>query len=356
MSEKMLAAVKTRPEAGFELIDVDIPKPGPDEVLIQVKAASICGTDKHILQWDPWAQSRIKPPMIFGHECCGIVVETGKNVKRVRTGDYISAETHIPCQHCFQCRTGNMHLCKNLVILGVDRDGIFAEYAIIPEICCWKNHPDLPLDIASVQEPFGNAVYTVMESNVGAKRIAIIGDGPTANFACGVASVVGASLIYSLGMADFNLNICKKMGADIAINVTKEKDYVKRIIDETDGGVDVVLDMAGNKNAVSDGFSILRKTGTYTSFGISSTPFEFDMANNIVFKGAKVIGINGRKMFETWYQIRNLLDYKQLNIAPVITHHFAFKDFGKAAETALSPEIDSSKVVLMPFPVDENGQ
>lgn len=347
MSEKMLAAMKIKPEAGAELAEVGIPKPGPDEVLIKVKAASICGTDKHILNWDKWAQSRIKPPMIFGHECCGIVVETGKNVTRIKKDDYISAETHIPCQHCFQCRTGNMHLCRNLVILGVDRDGIFAEYATIPEVCCWKNEASLPIDIACVQEPFGNAVYTVMESNVSAKRIAVIGDGPTANFACGVAHASGAALIYSLGMIDFNLGINKKMGADIIINVTKERDYVKRIVDETDGGVDVVLDMAGNKNAVSDGFAILRRTGTYTAFGIASTPFEFDMANNVVFKGARIIGINGRKMFETWYQLKNLLDYKKVDISPVITHRFPFTDFKKAADTAISPDSKAGKVVLL---------
>jgi threonine 3-dehydrogenase len=347
MSDKMLAAMKTKPEAGAEMREVDIPKPGPDEVLIQVKAASICGTDKHILQWDKWAQSRIKPPMIFGHECCGIVVEIGKNVSRVKMGDYISAETHIPCQHCFQCRTGNMHLCRNLVILGVDRDGIFAEYATIPEVCCWKNDPDLPIEIASVQEPFGNAVYTVMESEVASKRIAIIGDGPTANFACGVARASGAAVIYSLGMVDFNLGLNRRMGADVIINVTTENNYRKRIIDETNGGVDAVLDMAGNKAAVEDGFAILRRTGTYTAFGIASAPFEFDMANNVVFKGARIIGINGRKMFETWYQLKNLLDYKKVDISPVITHRFPFADFKKAADTAISPGAKAGKVVLL---------
>lgn len=354
MSEKMLAAMKTKPTAGADLVEVDIPKPKPDEALIQVKAASICGTDKHIIEWDEWAQSRVKPPMIFGHECCGVVVEVGSNVNRVKIGDYVSAETHIPCQHCFQCRTGNMHLCRNLEILGVDRNGIFAEYATIPEVCCWKNDPDLPVDIASVQEPFGNAVYTVMESNVSAKRIAVIGDGPTANFACGVARISGASHIYCLGMMDFNLNICKKMGANDVINVTKGEKYIERILDETNGGVDVILDMAGNKNAVADGFAILRRTGTYTAFGISPTPFDFDMANNVIFKGAKVIGINGRKMFETWYQIRNLLDYKQIDLSPVITQKFAFSDFQEAINTAISPEIDSSKVVLTPFPIDDD--
>ncbi len=339
--------MKSKASAGAEMVEINIPKPRPDEVLIKIKACSICGTDKHIYTWDRWAQSRIKPPLVFGHECCGEVVQIGASVRNIKVGDYISAETHIPCMHCLQCRTGNMHLCQNLAILGVDVNGIFAEYAVIPEICCWKNDASLPADIASVQEPFGNAVYTVMESNVGAKKIAIIGDGPIAAFACGIARAVGAAQIYNLGMMPFNLDICKKMGADVSINVTTEKDYCRRIVEETAGGVDAVLDMAGNKNAVTDGFAILRRMGTFTAFGIAPAPFEFDMAQNIVFKGATVIGINGRKMFQTWYQLRNLLDFGKVDLRPVISHHFPFTDFMKAIDTAVSPEINSAKVVFM---------
>jgi threonine 3-dehydrogenase len=347
MSGKMIAAMKMRAAPGAELAEIDIPRPKPDEVLIKIKACSICGTDKHIYTWDPWAQGRIRPPMVFGHECCGEVIEVGSFVKGVKIGDFISAETHIPCRHCYQCRTGSMHLCQNLSILGVDVNGIFAEYAVIPEICCWKNDPSLPADIASVQEPFGNATYTVMESHVAAKKIAIIGDGPIAAFACGIARAVGAASIYNLGMMPFNLDICRKMGADISINVTTEKDYVRRVVEETSGGVDVVLDMAGNKNAVQDGFSILRRMGTFTSFGIAPAPFEFDFANSIVFKGATVIGINGRKMFETWYQLRNLLDNGKVDVRPVITHHFSFKDFIKAMDMASTMGSPASKIVLM---------
>ncbi|RKX18264.1 MAG: L-threonine 3-dehydrogenase [Candidatus Zixiibacteriota bacterium] len=347
MAEKMLAVIKKEASVGAELIETEIPVPQPDEVLIKVRACSICGTDKHIYNWDDWAASRIRPPMIFGHECCGEVVEIGAGVKNISVGDYISAETHIPCRHCYQCKTGNMHLCKNLVILGVDRSGIFAEYAAIPEICCWKNHKSMPIEIASIQEPFGNAVYTVMESNVSAKRIAIIGDGPIAAFACGIAKAMGAALIYNLGMMPFNLDVCGKMGANVSINVTKEKEYRKRIIDETNGGVDVVLDMAGNKPAVDDGFAILRPTGTYTSFGIAPAPFEFDMAKNIVFKGVNIIGINGRKMFKTWYQMKNILDYKLVDPNPVISHTMPFKDIIKAMEMAVANDVDTSKIVLI---------
>ncbi len=343
----MLAAIKPLPGGpGAELTEVPIPNPGPDEVLIKVKACSICGTDKHIYEWDKWAQSRIKPPMIFGHECCGEVLEIGSAVKKIKPGDFISAETHIPCGFCFMCRTGNMHLCYNLKILGVDTAGIFAEYAVVPEVCCWLNDKSMPVEVACIQEPFGNAVYTVMESNVGAKNIAIVGDGPIAAFACGIAKTVGATRIYNLGMDPFKLDICRKMGADVTINVTKDKNYRERIIDETRGGVDVTLDIAGNKAAVDDGFNILRRMGTYTSFGIPSAPFEFDLANYVVFKGAKIIGINGRKMFETWYQLRNLLDTGKVDVTPVITHQFGFTDFISAIKMAVDPKQPTSKVVL----------
>jgi threonine 3-dehydrogenase len=350
MSQKMLAAIKKKASAGAELVEIKIPQPNPDEALIKVLACSICGTDKHIYNWDKWASSRILTPLVFGHECCGEVVEVGSNVHSVKIGDYISAETHIPCLHCFQCRTGNMHLCQNLVILGVDCAGIFAEYATIPEICCWKNDRALPIEIASIQEPFGNAVYTVMESNVSAKKIAIVGDGPIAAFACGIAKAMGASIIYNLGMMPFNLDICRKMGADVSVNVTEEKRYVERIIDETNGGVDIVLDMAGNKPAVDDGFSILRRMGTFTSFGIAPAPFEFDMAQNVVFKGATIIGINGRKMFDTWYQIKNILDSRLVDPRPVISHTLPFGDFIKAMDMAVSPDIPTSKIILKMTP------
>ncbi len=346
MSDKMLAALKTKAAAGAELAEVPVPRPGANEVLIKVRACSICGTDKHIYLWDKWAQSRIKPPMIFGHECSGEVIEIGSNVKSIKVGDFISAETHIPCGHCYLCKTGDMHLCLNLSILGVDINGIFAEYAVIPEICCWKNDKSMPAEIACILEPFGNAVYTVMESQVSAKKIAIIGDGPIAAFACGIAKAVGASKIYNLGMVPFNLDICRNMGAQISINVRTEKDYRKRIIEETGGGVDVVLDLAGNKPAVEDGFAILRRMGTFTAFGIPAEPFEFDYARNIVFKGAKIIGINGRKMFETWYQGQNLLQSGQIDLSPVISHQFGFNDIISAFELACRGEKPTSKIVL----------
>ena len=348
MPEKMLAVMKKERAPGAELVEVGIPRIKPDEVLVKVKATSICGTDAHIYNWDEWAQSRIKPPMIFGHECAGEVVEVGKLVKRIKVGDFISAETHIPCGHCFQCLTGQQHICQNLKILGVDTNGCFAEYVPIPEVCAWKNDQSLPADIASVQEPFGNATYTVMESQVSAKIIAIMGDGPIACFATGIAKAVGAAKIFAVGEFPYRVNLLKKMGADVALSILTH-DTVKEIMDATSGeGVDVVLEMTGAQKAIDDGFSILKKGGTFTAFGIPSSKIEFDLSNNVVFKGAKIIGINGRLMFKTWFELSNLLKHKKVDISPVITHKMPLKDFQKGMEAVTSKRKEVGKVVFFP--------
>ncbi|MCK4404168.1 MAG: L-threonine 3-dehydrogenase [candidate division Zixibacteria bacterium] len=348
MSEKMLAVMKRERASGAELVTVDIPKIKPNEVLVKVKATSICGTDAHIYNWDEWAQSRINPPMIFGHEFAGEVVQVGNLVKRIKVGDLISAETHIPCGHCFQCLTGKQHICQNLKILGVDTDGCFAEYAAIPEVCAWRNDESLPPEIASVQEPFGNATYTVMESGVSAKIIAIMGDGPIACFATGIARAVGAAKIFAVGEFPYRVNLLKKMGADVALSILTH-DTVKEIMDATSGeGVDVVLEMTGAQKAIDNGFSILKKGGTFTAFGIPASRIEFDLSNNVIFKGANIVGINGRLMFDTWFQLSNLLKFKKVDISPVITHKMPLKDFHKGMEAVVSSKREAGKVVFFP--------
>jgi threonine 3-dehydrogenase len=348
MSDKMLAVMKKERAPGAELATVDIPKIKLDEVLVKVKATSICGTDAHIYSWDEWAAGRIKPPMIFGHECAGDVVQVGDQVKRIQVGDYVSAETHIPCEHCFQCLTGKRHICQNLKILGVDVNGCFAEYVAIPEVCAWKNDKSIPPEIASVQEPFGNAVYTVMESQVSTKVITILGDGPIACFAAAVAKAVGAAKIFGVGEFPYRVDLLKKMGADVTLSILTH-DPMKEIMDATSGeGVDVVLEMTGVQGAIDSGFKILKKGGTFTAFGIPPSKIELDLANGVVFKGAKIIGINGRLMFDTWFQLSNLLKYKKVDISPVITHKMPLKDFQKGMEALVSSKKEVGKVVLFP--------
>jgi len=348
MSGKMLAVMKKVKGPGAEVVTVDIPQIKPNEVLVKVKATSICGTDAHIYKWDQWAENRIKPPMIFGHECAGEVVQVGNLVQRIQVGDYISAETHIPCGHCYQCLTGHQHICQNLKILGVDTDGCFAEYVVVPEVCAWRNDKSIPWELASVQEPFGNATYTVMESQVSAKIIAIMGDGPIACFAVGIAKAVGAAKIYAVGEFPYRVNLLKKMGADVVLSILTNNP-VKEIIDATGGeGVDVVLEMTGVQGAIDSGFKILKKSGTFTAFGIPPAKIEFDLNSYVIFKGAKIIGINGRKMFETWFQLSNLLKYKKVDVTPVITHKLPLKDFHEGMEAVISEKKEVGKVIFFP--------
>ena len=349
MADKMKAVVKTQRESGAEYIEVNIPDIKDDEVLVKVLATSICGTDVHIYNWDDWSQSRIKKiPRILGHEFAGEVVETGKYVRKIKVGDYISAETHIPCLQCVQCLTGQMHICGNLKILSLDTDGCFAEYAAVPEVVCWKNDKNIPPDIASVQEPFGNSVYCTLVEPVNGKTVLILGDGPTALFAAGISKVTGASKVFVVGLSPYRLEIAKKMGADIVLNNSTDNSS-EIILDKTDGvGVDVVLEMAGAPATVKQGFELVRKGGRFSAFGITPNNVTIDYNNGIIFKGCTVYGINGRLLWDTWFKVRNLLASKKIDISPVITHKLPLKDFEKGF--SLMKETKCGKVVLFPNP------
>src|SRR4051794_34093884 len=239
MPQTMRAVVKQERAPGATLQQVPVPTPSPNDALVRVKAASMCGTDLHIYNWDPWAQSRFAPtPMVFGHECCGEVVAVGHNVTRVQVGDFVSLESHIICNNCLQCRTGQGHVCRNVQILGVDRPGVYAEYASIPEHVVWKNPPDMPVDVASIQEPFGNAVHTVFSCDVPTKRVAVIGCGPIGLWAVGICKAVGAEEIYAVDINPVRLKIAAEMGATRTLN-GREVDVVQEVLAATGGdGVD----------------------------------------------------------------------------------------------------------------------
>ena len=349
MPEKMRAVAKTKDSPGAELIETDIPKIKDDEVLVKVKATSICGSDVHIYNWDPWAQSRVKSfPRIMGHEFSGEVVQVGRNVKKVRVGDLISAETHIPCGHCIQCLTGQMHICGNLKILSLDTNGCFADYAVIPEIVCWVNDETIPFEFASVQEPLGNAVYCALVEPVTGKTVLIMGDGPTALFATGVCKTAGASQVYVVGLSPYRLEIAKKMGADLVLN-NKTDNTAEIIMDKTGGvGVDVVLEMAGAQETITQGFQLVRKGGRFSAFGITAKPVELDINNAVIFKGVTVYGINGRLMFDTWFKVRNMLASKKLDISPVVTHKLKLEEFDRGFDLMRTFPQECGKVVLFP--------
>ncbi len=356
MTEKMKAVSKIKPSLGAELVETPVPAIKPDEVLVKVRATSICGTDVHIYKWDEWSQGRIGEknlPQTMGHEVAGDVVEVGKNVKTVKVDDYVSAETHIPCNACIQCLTGQRHICANLSILGVDCNGSFADYIAVPESVCWINDKKIPPAFASVQEPLGNAVYSVMgeDNDVGGKTMAIIGDGPIALLATGVARACGVTTIFLIGKYDFNMEIGKKMGADHLLYANREDvDRIAFVMDHTYGyGADIVLDMAGSPQALDEGFKMLRKGGRFTAFGIAAaSPTTLDYNNGLVFKGSQVHGINGRKMYDTWFRVRNLLASGRLDVSPVITHMFTLDQFAKGFEEMMTRPRKSAKVILFP--------
>jgi len=356
MPEKMQAVVKTNPVPGAEWLSVGIPRIAPDQVLVKVKATSICGTDVHIYKWDPWSEGRIGKknlPQILGHEVAGEVVEAGSQVKKVKVGDYISAETHIPCHRCIQCLTGQEHICANLSILGVDCNGAFAEYFAVPESVCWVNDEAISPEFATVQEPLGNATYAVLgeDYDVAGRNMAIIGDAPIALFAVGVARVCGVTSIFLVGKYDFNMDIGRRMGADHPLYANREDvNRVQYVMDHTYGyGADIVLDMAGSPQALDEGFKMLRKGGRFTAFGVASvSPTPIDYNNGIVFKGAQVHGINGRKMYDTWFRVRNLLASGRLDITPVITHLYPLEEYEKGFAVMMQRPRTSAKVVLFP--------
>lgn len=347
----MKAIVKTRKGFGAELKDVSIPKIKLDEVLVKVKATSICGTDVHIYEWNDWAKDRIKNiPQILGHEFCGEIVEVGKNVKGFKKDDYVSAETHVYCGKCVQCQNNQRHICGNLKILGVDCNGCFAEYIAVPANVLWKNKPDLPIEVASVQEPLGNAIYSTLpnpKEKIGGKSLLIIGDGPIGLLAASVAKAEGAMPIILAGRHTFRMDLSILMGADLALNEHRV-DVEKKILDVTGGqGMDIVLEMAGSQKAIDQAFKCVRKGGRVSAFGIpSSKGITIDYAKDIVFKGVTIYGINGRLLWDTWDKINELFD-RGLDISRIITHkQLPLEEFKQGFELMTKRPKVSGKVVF----------
>jgi threonine 3-dehydrogenase len=342
----MQAVVKATAAPGIELREVPVPSPGPGQVLVKVQAASVCGTDLHIFNWDPWAQGRIHPPLIPGHEFAGVVAGMGRGVTTVKEGDLVSAEMHVACGKCMQCRIGEAHICQHVRILGVDEDGAFAEYAVIPESNIWKLSPQIPQEYASLLDPLGNAVHTVLSGPIAAQTVAVTGCGAIGLFSIAVAKACGAAKVFAVEVNELRRKVAAQMGADVVLNPATDN-VVERIKDETAGtGVDVLLEMSGVPTAIRSGFGALRTGGRASLLGIPSKPFELDFAKDIIFKGAIVLGINGRKMFETWFQMEALLATGKLNLEPVITHRLRLGEFEQAMELLRTGE--AIKVILKP--------
>lgn len=344
---KMKAVIKAKPGPGAELVDMEKPVPGPDQVLVKVLATSICGTDLHIYEWNEWAQARIKNlPQVMGHELCGEVLELGKNVKNVKKGDIISAETHIACGHCYLCHTGNAHICVNGKIFGVDVNGVFAEYAVVPGANAWILDEKIPKDFASVMEPLGNAVHTVLAGEITGNTVLVTGCGPIGVMSVAVSRICGATKVIATELNDYRIQLAKKVGADLVINPKKEN-VVEKVLKETDGlGIDVVLEMSGNPIAIKQAFESLRPGGRFSILGIPDKPMEIDLGKDIVFKYITVQGINGRLMFSTWHKTSRFLSSGRLDLEPIITHRFRLEEFEKGLELMQSG--NCGKILLYP--------
>src|SRR5438067_6726367 len=319
MAKTMLAVVKPEAAPGADIRDVAIPKFGRTDVLVKVKVASVCGTDLHIYNWDQWAQGRIHPPLIPGHEFCGHVAAIGAEVTTVKEGDFVSAEMHVACGKCFQCRTGEAHICQFVKIIGVDANGAFAEYVVIPESNIWKLDASIPEEYASILDPLGNAVHTVLAGEIAAKTVAITGAGPIGLFAIAVARAVGATTVFAIEVNEYRRKIAREMKADYVLDPARD-DVRTRVLERTNGqGADVVLEMAGHPDAIRTAFDIVRRGGRISLLGLTSRPISLNFSEDIIFKGITIQGINGRRMYHTWYQMTALLMAGKLDLQSVIT-------------------------------------
>lgn len=326
----MKALRKARPEQGATLESVAIPAIGPRDVLVRVRAASICGTDLHIYGWDRWSQSRIKPPMTFGHEFCGHIEKLGSEVEGLRAGEFVSAEMHVNCGHCYQCRIGQPHICQNLKIIGIDRDGCFAEFVAIPASNIWKIDPAIPERDAAIMDPLGNAVHTVLAGAIAGQTVAVTGCGPIGLMAIAVAKACGCSTLFATEVNVHRLELARRMGADVALD-PKYGDAVNAVLEATGGtGVDVLLEMSGQEAAIQQGFQMLRLGGRASLLGLPSRPVTLDLVSDVIFKGATVQGIYGRKMYETWVQMTELLKHKKLNLEPLFGSGLALEKYAEA--------------------------
>jgi threonine 3-dehydrogenase len=346
----MRALRKVRPGPGAELAEVPVPEPGPGEVLIEVAAASICGTDVHIFEWNSWAQKRIHPPLTFGHEVAGHVVATGPEVHHIQAGTFVSAEGHVFCGFCPQCRRGRQHTCERLKILGVDFDGGFAEYVTLPERNAWEVDPRIAPDVASIHDPFGNAVHTVFieggARDVVGSTVVVLGCGPIGLFAVGVARAAGASQVVAVEPNEFRQDLAKRMGADVIVDPT-QRDPVEAVMEATDGhGAEVVLEMSGVPRVIDQGTRMLCGGGRMALLGLPTEPVPIDLTDQVIFKEARIYGVTGRVLFTTWETVSTLLATGMVDVSPVITHRFTLQEFERAFEAVASGR--AGKVILTP--------
>jgi threonine 3-dehydrogenase len=339
----MKALVKNRAEPGLWLAEVPEPTLGINDVLIRIHRTGICGTDLHIYKWDAWAQRTIPVPMVVGHEFVGEVQEVGFNVKDFKPGDIVSGEGHVVCGRCRNCMAGRRHLCADTKGVGVNRPGAFAEYLSLPMTNVWHHAPGIDLDVASIFDPFGNAVHTALSFPVLGEDVLITGAGPIGIMAAAIVKHAGARFVVITDVNEYRLELARKMGATLAVNVAADGDLkkVQQQLGMTEG-FDVGLEMSGNAQAFRGMIENLCHGGKIAMLGIPSEPMAIDW-NHVVFNMLTIKGIYGREMYETWYKMTVMLQ-GGLNIKPVITHRFHYTQFEQGFEVMKTGQ--SGKVIL----------
>jgi threonine 3-dehydrogenase len=338
----MKALVKKRAEEGLWLEDVPIPEIGGNDVLIKVHKTAICGTDVHIYKWDEWASKTIPTPMVVGHEYVGEVVDMGQEVRGFSVGDRVSGEGHITCGHCRNCRAGRVHLCRNTTGVGVNREGAFAEYLVIPAFNAFKIPDNISDELASIFDPFGNAVHTALSFDLVGEDVLITGAGPIGIMAAAVAKHVGARHVVITDVNEYRLELARKMGATRAVNVANEKlEDVMTDLGMTEG-FDIGLEMSGVPSAFNSMLNNMNHGGKIAMLGIPPSDMAVDW-NQVIFKGLVIKGIYGREMFETWYKMASLIQ-SGLNLSPIITHQYSVDDFQAGFDMMISGQ--SGKVIL----------
>jgi threonine 3-dehydrogenase len=340
MPDTMLAVIKETAAPGVTLKQVPIPKPQKDEVLVKVKYASICGTDINIYDWNSWAQGHIHPPCIIGHEMAGEVIEvhaSDEHTTQIRPGDLVSSETHIFCLNCYQCEIKNYHICENMQLFGIGRNGGFAEYATIPIRTTWKNDPSIDPEVTSVQEPLGNAVNVVTKAEVKDKKVLVMGLGPTGLCAGMVAKAYGAKEVVGINRRQYRRDLAMQVGFDRVMETLDEKEH---------GTFDAILEMSGNRLGIQMALDAARIAGKIVAFGIPKENIAIDWGKYLINKELSISSVFGRMIWDTWEDTTKLLVNHQVDLKRIITHRFPLTEFEEAMKVMKSGEC--GKVVLQP--------
>ena len=341
----MRALAKMHAGPGVEMIERPVPVPAAGEVLLRVDAASICGTDLHLFQWDQWAAENLHPPRILGHELAGTVVGIGSGVTRVHEGDLVGVESHLFCWECAQCKRGEMHLCRDLQVIGVHVDGGFAEHVVIPEANAVESN-GLDAAVVALQEPMGNAVHAAFAEPIEGRTVLVTGCGPIGLCAVGIARAAGASFVVATDTEPYRLELARTMGADLALDAT-DPDTERRIIEATGGeGVDVVLEMSGAVPALHQALRVITRGGRISLLGIFNGPVPLELSDQVIMQGLRLHGIFGRRVYDTWERTQALLRSGALDVTPIITHRLDLAEWPKAFELLESRH--AGKVVLLP--------